>query len=412
MIRSSVGYSTRPGTSSPFFHLFPFGMIPKKVQDRYFLCPSFFYFDQNGTDMTFDESLPSSRFALFISAPPDPVTACTVWTLSYNFTIQGALLNTKDTIRIFIREANGNHNYILQDWYLARAGDNQGDLEFFEQPHAPYNAAAISPKRDIYVGLYVAPDATPGQSITWHFMTPSVYSSPPRSVRFVGNTVETASSAVGQSVDWPVVMKMCCDYATPVELSLFQASVQNDAVLLNWKTETETNNQSFEVQRALSADGPWESRGGVAGYGTSSAAQFYEFRDPITRGSPPVLYYRLRQMDFDGTIQVLPMIHVYMNPSGDQRFALLPSYPSPLVMTKHPFTTIRFQLPEADRVRVSVHDALGRDVATLLDSQQSAGFHEVQWYPNMSELDLKSGTYMVQIRSGSHSAVQKIALVK
>jgi hypothetical protein len=405
---------------SPFFHLFPFGIVPQKAMIDHFLCPDFFYFDQNGVDMTYDESLPTSRWAILVTAPPSPVSMCTVWTVTENFVISGMTANTKDTIKIFIREATGSYNQIFSTYFIARPGENSGAIEIDPPSVYPFTRPIISPKRNIYVGYYIKPDTTTGQTVSWYFKTPSIFTTPPiHSVRFYQAnppngawTVQTASSVVGSSVDWPVTAKMCCDYPTPVELSLFQGSVQNGAVLLKWKTQSETNNQSFEVMRSWSQEGLWESRGVVPGRGTTTAEQSYDFRDPIQPGSPSVLYYRLRQRDFDGTEQNLPSIRVSLDAAGNMQFSLLPSYPNPLFAAKTSHTTIRYQLPSTDQVRIGVYDALGREVARLMDAQQPAGFHEVQWHPDASEFELKSGTYVVQIRSGANTAMQKIALVK
>jgi hypothetical protein len=408
---------------SPFFHLFPFGIIPQKATVEHLQCPDFLYFDQNGTDMTYDEPLPSSRWAVLVTAPityPTDVSKCTVWTVTENFVINGMKAETKDTIMVFIREATGSYNQIYSTHFIARPGENQGELEIDPQSFWPGLHAVISPKRNVYVGYYIKPDTTTGQTVTWYFKTPALFTSPPiHSVRFYQAnppngawTVQTASSVVGSSVDWPVAMKMCCDYPVPVELSLFQGSIQNGFVLLKWKTQSETNNQSFEVLRSWSPEGSWESRGVVPGHGTTTAEQTYDFKDPIPTGSPPAAYYRLRQRDFDGTEKNLPPIRVSLHAAGGMQFALLPSYPNPLLAARNSHTTIRYQLPASDQVRVSVYDPLGREVARLMDAQQPAGFHEVQWHPNEGGFELKSGAYVVQIRSGANTAIQKIALVK
>ncbi|HZG01705.1 MAG TPA: T9SS type A sorting domain-containing protein, partial [Chitinophagales bacterium] len=90
----------------------------------------------------------------------------------------------------------------------------------------------------------------------------------------------------------------------PVELTLFTATVSNDDVLLNWRTESELNNHYFDVQR--SADGfHFESIGSLEGHGTSVTAHNYNFTDAEPFAG--VSYYRLRQVDFDGTHAFSPV---------------------------------------------------------------------------------------------------------
>jgi alpha-tubulin suppressor-like RCC1 family protein len=88
----------------------------------------------------------------------------------------------------------------------------------------------------------------------------------------------------------------------PVELVAFTATKQGDAVALAWRTASEKNSARFEVER--SADGTrFERIGTVAAAGSSTAPRDYTFPDPLAsrRERPQTLYYRLRQVDQDGT---------------------------------------------------------------------------------------------------------------
>ena len=106
----------------------------------------------------------------------------------------------------------------------------------------------------------------------------------------------------------------------PVELTRFVAALIPSGVALNWATATEKNNDRFEVQR--SADGQsFQTIGTVKGQGNSSNLREYAFTDsrPITGQS----YYRLRQVDIDGSsafssvvaVQTRTETAVYPNPA-------------------------------------------------------------------------------------------------
>lgn len=85
----------------------------------------------------------------------------------------------------------------------------------------------------------------------------------------------------------------------PVELVTFEVNGNEDEVQLSWSTASEYRNDRFEVERSI--DGlNFERIGSVPGAGHSSALLEYAFTD----GRPPAgrqLYYRLRQVDTDGT---------------------------------------------------------------------------------------------------------------
>ncbi|HAS46173.1 MAG TPA: hypothetical protein DCS93_37175 [Microscillaceae bacterium] len=110
----------------------------------------------------------------------------------------------------------------------------------------------------------------------------------------------------------------------PVNLLEFTVSQQNDQVLLGWKTASELNNAGFEIQRSTDNQN-WESLGFAKGKGTTNAINSYQFKD-----QNPLLginYYRLKQIDFDGTFEYSPIkaiknvvdrisLVVYPNPSA------------------------------------------------------------------------------------------------
>lgn len=85
-------------------------------------------------------------------------------------------------------------------------------------------------------------------------------------------------------------------------------------------------------------------------------------------------------------------------------FALLQNYPNPF----NPSTQISFQVPEASRVTLKVFDMLGKEVATLVDGNKSAGSHTVQF--NAS--DLPSGMYIYSLQAGEFRDSKKLLLVK
>jgi hypothetical protein len=85
-------------------------------------------------------------------------------------------------------------------------------------------------------------------------------------------------------------------------------------------------------------------------------------------------------------------------------FILLQNYPNPF----NPSTVISFQLPVNSHVTLKVFDVNGREVATLIEGEMTAGKHHVPFAPR----DLAGGLYFYQLTAGNFSATKKMLLIK
>jgi hypothetical protein len=86
------------------------------------------------------------------------------------------------------------------------------------------------------------------------------------------------------------------------------------------------------------------------------------------------------------------------------RTFLHPAFPNPFADA----TTLRFELPVSERVRVEVYDLLGRRVALLADGTRSAGEHTLRW----DGRGLPTGLYFVRLRTGGDVQTRRVALVR
>ncbi|BDQ03955.1 T9SS type A sorting domain-containing protein [Ignavibacterium sp.] len=186
----------------------------------------------------------------------------------------------------------------------------------------------------------------------------------------------------------------------PVELSSFTASASGNSVTLIWSTATETNNSGFAIERK-SDKNEWTTIGFTRGKGTSTEINNYSFTD---KGLiPGTYYYRLIQIDFDGTYKYY-LLNESIEVGVPDEFTLSQNYPNPF----NPSTTIEFSLPKDAKVKLVIYNSIGEEVATLVNNQLSAGYYKYNW--NAS--DLTSGIYYYKLISDDGFLVKKMMLLK
>ncbi|MFI5251176.1 MAG: T9SS type A sorting domain-containing protein [Bacteroidota bacterium] len=90
--------------------------------------------------------------------------------------------------------------------------------------------------------------------------------------------------------------------------------------------------------------------------------------------------------------------------SVPNRSSLSQNYPNPF----NPTTTISYALPQSAHVTLEVYNTLGERVALLMDEQEQAGYHNVEFHTT----GLASGVYFYRISAGSFMDIKKLILLK
>ena len=188
------------------------------------------------------------------------------------------------------------------------------------------------------------------------------------------------------------------DYIVPVELASFKANASEGLVELSWLTSTETNNRGFEVQR--SNGGEFETIAFIEGHGTTTETHTYSYSDQnVNAGS---YSYRLKQIDFDGTFEYSKVIEVEVPVLKE--FALDQNYPNPF----NPSTTIKFSLPEASDVTLTIYNTLGQKITELVNAKLEAGRYSYEW----NAQNVVTGMYIYELRTNNFVSVKKMVLLK
>ena len=90
-------------------------------------------------------------------------------------------------------------------------------------------------------------------------------------------------------------------------------------------------------------------------------------------------------------------------------FVVEQNYPNPF----NPSTTISYQLPKAEEVRIIIYDLAGRLVRELMNESKDAGSYTVSWDgKNQHSQPVASGMYIYQLRAGEFIQSRKMLFLK
>ena len=90
-------------------------------------------------------------------------------------------------------------------------------------------------------------------------------------------------------------------------------------------------------------------------------------------------------------------------------FALHQNYPNPF----NPTTNISYDLPNDEYVNIIIFDVMGRNIRSLINEKQSAGYYGIQWdAKNDIGEPVSAGMYIYTIQAGEFRSVKKMVLLK
>ncbi|MER2997071.1 T9SS C-terminal target domain-containing protein [Pontibacter populi] len=281
----------------------------------------------------------------------------TVGEFSWGLLIQN---NTGQTITSL------NISYTGEQWRSARAATPQHLLSFWYATGADPTAFNLSPKSDVgwtnvkeldFIGpvFYAAGGALNGNDpANKRYLTTSIPVTIPDKgyVMLRWKDLDEFENDHGLAIDdfsltWstqvsggPTIL--------PVELVSFKALASNNAVQLSWATASEKDNSHFIVERSLDGKA-FTTIATITGKGTSSIRSNYIFtdEDPL----PSISYYRLKQVDFDGTFEYSKVVSVKMQVI--RKAVLYPTITSDV---------LQLDLPETTAYALNIVDLAGKEV--------------------------------------------------
>jgi hypothetical protein len=190
------------------------------------------------------------------------------------------------------------------------------------------------------------------------------------------------------------------DPVIPIELISFILEAASGKVKLSWATATELNNYGFEIERC-SKEHDWRTIAFVEGKGTTTEIQHYTYVDDRFGIQSERLYYRLKQIDYNGKFAYSSELEVKTPPAS---FHLYQNYPNPF----NPATVIKYSVPNTSHISLIIFDALGQQIKIIVDEIKDPGYYQVDF--NAS--NLPNGIYFYTLSSDNFISTKKMILLK
>jgi len=186
----------------------------------------------------------------------------------------------------------------------------------------------------------------------------------------------------------------------PIRLLSFDAILKdNYTALLTWNTASEVNNDYFAVERSVDGN-DFDVIGTRKGEGNSSTIHSYDFVDnqfPALNSGAQTLYYRLKQIDYDGHFTYSPIVSI--EPKG-----VLSITPNPVIAGQT--LQISYQHTAAESVNIRISNAMGVTVCNKM-IVYPAGV-DVSMV-NTTEA-LTKGVYFIELSSGDKNEIKKLVV--
>jgi cytoskeletal protein CcmA (bactofilin family) len=193
-----------------------------------------------------------------------------------------------------------------------------------------------------------------------------------------------------------------CGLALPVELYTYEVTLDNNNVRIDWATASELNNDYFIVERSIDAY-HFEEIAREDGSGNSDAFRYYAVTDRFPFEG--VSYYRLKQVDFDGTTTYFD-IKMVDNKNGYTDEYGLTVYPNPIM--EHSKFNIGLEGFDGNTVQVKIQNMSG----FLVYSSEVSVSQERELIELNTNIIQDSGMYVVSVFSGNRWYHHKFMFVK
>ncbi|MBU1064877.1 alkaline phosphatase family protein [bacterium] len=207
------------------------------------------------------------------------------------------------------------------------------------------------------------------------------------------------------------------DGSLPVTLSWFTAKQSNGNIILEWQTESETENLGFVIERQTIAGNnepesgrleiaSYKTHPALQGHGSTSSSNSYTFKDKLI--IPGTCYeYRLADVSFNGVVEYHKTVVIQAQKVISELWTV---YPNPFNST----ITIAYTLVEESPVSLQIVNLMGKTVRMFSENRyQAAGYYALHWNgKNDSSRDMAGGVYFIVLHVNDKVSTQKVILAR
>jgi hypothetical protein len=204
------------------------------------------------------------------------------------------------------------------------------------------------------------------------------------------------------------------------QITIDESNMNTDHITFSWDASSDQNGDPlYYLMRATSAE--------IGDHGMDTNATSFDLsymdiiedmsENNVTAASLEWTVYVTDGQDtveadnapFTIEIEGANALSAYLEGLLPDEFALHQNYPNPF----NPITTLRYDLPEQSMVNIIIYDLLGRQIRTLINQTQDAGFKSVIWdATNDYGKPVSAGVYLYQIHAGEFVQTKKMVLLK
>ncbi len=316
-----------------------------------------------------------------------------------------------------INLGEGNVNPNIDFSYSSSVTDFNITISVQDQPNNPlpnpeYCAASFTPNfpnsNETNLTFNIGGTRTPNVLLYWNGSAWEDITISASALFSVG-TVNLTWTSTGRG-DETFVVNKGGDSPLPVTLSSFTAIYENGYPIINWITQSESDNIGWNVYRAVSynfGQAQILNLNTIPGNGTTSEPSFYSFTDEYEVQENSTYWYWLESISGSGETESFGPVSLTITPDGNEipeiplETALHQNFPNPF----NPSTLISFEIKEGENGILSIYNIKGQ---LIVKEEFGEGRHSYTWDAD----NHSSGIYLYKLQAKRYSKIMKMLLVK